>query len=196
MTRFRFAACAAVAAALLAGVGSSHAQGGAPVAPTEVAQFDFLIGQWDIEVSPKVNSLVAMIHGTPHLAGSWKAWRAFDGFGVDDEVRVVDGGGNPINLSRALRVYDAKAHRWVVETLDVYSARFGAATAQWQGGEMQVTGNGVMPDGKAYLSRSRFYEIAPDHFKMRQDRSYDNGATWEEGAIAITAKRVAAKAQR
>ena len=183
-----------LAAALLACAARAHAQ--APAAPPEAAQFDFLVGQWDIEASPKVSGLVAMIHGTPHLLGSWKAWRAFDGFGIDDELRVVDGNGNPVNLSRTLRVYDPKAHRWALEGLDVYAARFSAATAQWQGGEMQVNGAGATHDGKAYLSRSRFYEIGPDHFRMRQDRSYDNGATWEEGAIAISAKRVAAKAAR
>ena len=143
-----------------------------------------------------MSGLVAVIHGTPHLLGTWKAWRAFDGFGVDDEIRIVDGGGNPINLSRALRVYDAKAHRWSIESLDVYGARFSAATAQWQGGEMRVSGSGSMPDGKAYQSRTRFYEIAADHFTMRQDRSYDNGATWDEGTLTISARRVAAKAQR
>ena len=186
-----------VAAALSAGVAGSHAQhGGAPVAPPEATQFDFLVGQWDIEATPKVNGLVAMIHGTPRLLGTWKAWRAFDGFGVDDEVRLVDGGGNPVNLSRALRVYDAKAHRWSIESLDVYGARFGAATALWQGGEMHVTGSGAMPDGKAYQSRTRFYDIVADHFTMRQDRSYDDGATWDEGAITISARRVAAKAPR
>ena len=193
MTRFHLTF---VAAALLAGLGTSHAQSGAPAAPPEVAQFDFLIGQWDIEASPKVSGLVAMIHGTPRLLGSWKAWRALDGFGVDDEVRVVDGGGNPMSLSRALRVYDPKAHRWAIESLDVYAARFSAATAQWQGGEMHVSGTGSTPDGKAYLSRTRFFEIGPDHFKMRQDRSYDNGASWDEGAVTVSAKRVAAKAQR
>ena len=187
---------ALVTTALLAGLGASHAQGTASVAPPEAAQFDFLVGQWDIEVTPKVNGLVAMIHGTPHLLGSWKAWRAFDGFGVDDELRIVDGGGNPVNLGHALRVYDPKAHRWAIESLDVYGARFAAATAQWQGGEMLVNGAGAMPDGKAYLSRTRFYEIAPDRFKMRQDRSYDNGASWDEGTLAINARRVAAKAQR
>ena len=185
------------AAALLAGVANGHAQqGGAPVAPPEVAQFDFLIGQWDIEANPKVSGLVAMIHGTPHLLGTWKAWRAFDGFGVDDEVRIVDGGGNPVNLSRTLRVYDAKARRWAIESLDVYGARFSAATGSWQGGEMRVSSSGSMPDGKAYQSRTRYYEISADHFTLRQDRSYDNGATWDEGTLTINARRVAAKAQR
>ena len=186
-----------VALALLAGVADGHAQQAAPpAAPSEVAQFDFLIGQWDIEATPKVGGLGAMIHGTPHLLGTWKAWRAFDGFGVDDELRVVDGGGNPMSLSRSLRVYDAKARRWAIESLEVYGARFSAATASWQGGEMRVSSSGSMPDGKAYQSRTRFYEISADHFTVRQDRSYDNGSTWDEGALTIKARRVAAKAQR
>lgn len=194
MTRFR---PLVAAFALLACTAGSHAQhGGAPVAPAEVAQFDFLIGQWDIEATPKVSGLVAMIHGTPHLLGSWKAWRAFDGFGVDDELRLVDGGGNPVALGRALRVFDAKARRWSIESLDVYGARFSAATASWQGGEMHVSGSGTTSDGKAYQSRTRFCEITADRFTMRQDRSYDNGTTWDEGAITIAARRVAAKAQR
>ncbi len=188
---------ALVTAALLAGLVSAHAQQvpNTAAAP-EATQFDFLVGQWDLEVTPKVNGLVAMIHGTPHFVGSWKAWRAFDGFGVDDELRVVDASGNPVNLSHTLRIYDAKARRWAVETLDVYGARFVAATAQWQGGEMHVAGGGSTPDGKAYLSRTTFSEIGPDHFKLRQDRSYDNGASWDEGVTTISAKRVAAKAQR
>lgn len=193
MTRFLLTLATA---ALLAGFGAAHAEGAAGVAPPEAAQFDFLIGQWDLDVTPKLSGLVALIHGSPHLSGTWKAWRAFDGFGIDDEIRVVDGGGNPINLGHALRVYDPKARRWAVETLDVYSAHFASATAQWQGGEMLVNGKGTMADGKACLTRTRFYEIAPDRFKMRQDRSVDNGASWDDGTITISARRVAAKAQR
>jgi len=194
MTRYPLAL---VAVALLAGsVGARAQHAVATVAAPEATQFDFLVGQWDLEVTPKINGLVAMIHGTPHFVGSWKAWRAFDGFGVDDELRVVDASGNPVNLSHTLRVYDAKTRRWALETLDVYGARFVAGTAQWQGGEMHVTGGGSTPDGKAYLSRTTFSEIGPDHFKLRQDRSYDNGASWDEGVTTISAKRMAARATR
>ena len=65
-------------------------------APAEARQFDFLVGQWELEVKPKVNAMIAMFHGTPKLAGSWKAWRALDGFGIEDEVRIVDASGNPM----------------------------------------------------------------------------------------------------
>lgn len=157
----------------------------------EASQFDFLIGQWELEVTPKVSGLAAMIHGTPKLGGSWKAWRAFDGHGITDELRIVDGSGNPVSLSHAQRVYDSAGKRWVIGTLDVYRARFSTASAQWQDGEMRSSGSSSGAEGKPYLTRSRFFEIGPDHFRMRQDRSLDNGASWEEGTLVLSAKRVA-----
>ncbi len=168
----------------------------AVTAAQEATQFDFLIGQWEIELTPKVSGLAAMVHGSPRLLGSWKAWRAFDGFGVDDELRVVDGSGNPVTLSHALRIYDKTAGHWVIHGLDVYRARFNVATAQWRNGEMRANGSGTNHDGKRYLSRTRFHTITPDSFEMQQDRSFDAGASWEERAITIQAKRVAHKAAR
>jgi hypothetical protein len=178
--------------------GMAHAQhdGGGAVAPAEAAQFDFLVGQWDLEVSPKVNGLAAMIHGAPKLVGSWKAWRSFDGYGLDDELRILDASGNPLSLNHSQRIFDAKARRWLVSGLDVYRARFGSSSGQWQDGEMRLEGSGQTAEGKPMLTRTRFFEISAERFKMRQDRSYDNGASWEEGTLTVVAKRVARKAAR
>lgn len=178
-------------ALLLAGV--SHAQN-AP--PAEAAQFDFLVGQWALEVAPKVGGLLAMIHGAPKLVGSWKAWRAFDGHGLEDELRILDASGNPRSLSHSQRIFDARAGRWLVSGLDVYRARFGSSSGQWQEGEMRLEGSGQNAEGKPVLTRTRFTEITADRFKMRQDRSLDNGASWEEGTLTVVAKRVSRKANR
>jgi hypothetical protein len=180
----------------------AHAQHGgaatgiAAAVPAEAAQFDFLVGQWELEVTPKVSGLAAMIHGAPKLVGSWKAWKSFDGYGVDDELRIVDASGNPLSLSHAQRIFDAKARRWLVSGLDVYRARFSSSTGVWQDGEMRLEGSGQSNDGKPMLTRTRFTEISADRFKMRQDRSYDNGANWEEGTLTVVAKRVSRKAAR
>ena len=181
--------------------GIAHAQHGgaapaAATAPAEAAQFDFLVGQWELEVSPKVGGLAAMIHGAPKLVGSWKAWKAFDGYGLDDELRIFDASGNPMSLNYSQRIFDAKTKRWLISGLDVYRARFGSSNGQWQGGEMLLEGSGQNAEGKPMLTRTRFTEITPDRFKMRQDRSYDNGANWEEGTLTIVAKRVSRKAAR
>ena len=181
----------------------AHAQhaGGAPAAPAttapaEARQFDFLIGLWEIEVRPKVSGLAAMIHGQPRLLGTWKGWRAFDGFGVEDELRIVDASGNPKSLSVNQRVYAEAEKQWKTSTVDVYRARFSNATARFEGGEIKLAGQGVDAEGKAYQTRTRFFEISKDAFKMQQDRSYDNGASWDEAVLAIDAKRVAATAPR
>jgi len=178
---------------------AQHAGGTAPpstTAPREAAQFDFLVGQWELVVRPKAAGLAARIHGAPRLLGTWKAWRAFDGWGIEDEMRIVDGSGNPMSLSHALRVFDAGTQKWTQTLLDVYRARFTTATAERRDGQMQITGRGTDQEGRPVITRVRFYDISPDSFKQQTDRSSDNGRTWDDAVLRIEATRVAATAPR
>ena len=163
----------------------------ASVAPSETRQFDFLLGQWDLVVHPKVSGLAALIHGAPKLLGTWKAWRA--GADIEDEIRIVDGSGNPLSSNHSLRTWDAAQDRWKISARDSSKGRTSEATGQWQGGEMHLDGQFTDADGKT-LTRTRYYDIRTDSFQMSQDRSSDNGQTWEEGTLVIDAKRVAATA--
>ena len=167
-----------------------------PPAPpaAEARQFDFLLGAWELEVQPKVSSLVALLHGAPKLVGSWRAWKVFDGRGIEDELRIVDANGNPLTLNRALRVYAAGEQRWKVCGADGYRARTSEATGKLVDGEMRMEGHLTEAPGETVLTRTRYTEITPTSFRMVQDRSEDGGKTWEEGALTIVAKRVAATA--
>lgn len=194
------AACIAVAALPGAAAGQ-HAAPRSPsappvhVAPAAAKQFDFLVGEWDVVVRPKASGLAQRIHGAPRILGSWKAWRALDGWGIEDDLKLLDGSGNPTNLSHAVRVYDATAGHWSQTTLDVYRGRFTAATGEWRDGEMVVTGRGTDQEGKPYAARTRYYDITAAGFKFRQDRSYDDGRTWDEVVLRIEAKRTAVPAR-
>lgn len=163
-------------------------------APAEAKQFDFLLGQWQLEVHPKVSGLAAMIHGTPKLVGTWKAWRVLDGLGIEDEMRVVDASGNPLSLSRALRIYGKNDARWQVSTVDAYRGRVSTSSGSMQGAEMHMDGQYVDPEQKQTLTRTRYFDIGADGFRMQQDRSTDNGQSWDEAALTIEAKRTAASA--
>src|SRR4051812_9903839 len=112
--------CIASPAVLLGQHGAGGSARPALTPAKEAGQFDFLIGQWELVVTPKVNSLAAKIHGSPKFLGTWKAWRAVDGFGVEDELRIMDRSGNPSSLSQALRVYSANERKWIITGIDAY----------------------------------------------------------------------------
>ncbi|MES2523413.1 MAG: hypothetical protein V4617_11990 [Gemmatimonadota bacterium] len=183
----------------LAGAAAQHGAGGPPAGtqpPREATQFAFLIGQWDLTVTPKATTLATRIHGVPKLRGTWKAWRALEGFGIEDEIRIVDASGNPQLLTHFVRVYDPAGRVWKVSSVDVYRAVIVLSTAQWQGSEMRSTSSGTDAEGKPYLTRTVLTAITPTSFRSRQDRSTDNGRTWTEGYLVIDAKRTAAIAPR
>jgi hypothetical protein len=167
-----------------------------PVAPKEGTQFDFLVGQWELVARPLATGIAQRIHGVPKLIGTWKAWRALDGWGIEDEVRLTDASGNPKLLSHTVRYFDVAARHWTVTAIDVYKNVLSSLTADWRTGEMVVNGRGVDEDGKPFISRATFSKIAPASFVYRLDRSTDNGKTWTEGVTTIEAKRVAAAAPR
>lgn len=176
----------------------SHAQHA--VAPpveaqgAEARQFDFLLGQFELEVTPKISSLVAMIHGTPKLVGTWKAWKVFDGRGIEDELRVVDANGNPVTMSRSLRIWISADQRWRITGADGYRGRITDGTARRKNGEMQSEGHIYEAQEKTVQTRTRYTEVGPTGFTMVQDRSEDGGKTWEEASVTIKATRTAATA--
>lgn len=168
----------------------------ASTAPAEVEQLAFLVGQWELKVTPRANSLATKIHGAPKLSGTWKAWRAFDGQGIEDELRIIDGSGNPAALSHTMRYYDAAQRRWTQTSLDVYRGRFTPATGTWADGEFTLRSVGRDTDGTPYVQRTRFYEITPTSFKYQADRSSDGERSWQTAVLRIEATRVAVSAPR
>lgn len=200
MTRRAFVPLVVLALAVATEGRAQHdpSSGGSAVAtsPAEARQFDFLIGEWSLDVRPRVSGLAARIHGAPKFSGTWKGWRAFDGWGVEDELRIVDTQGALRSVAHAMRVFDQAAGRWSLTTLDVLRARFTPSSAQWQGKEMVVSAAAKDQDGKDHLVRVRFFEITPTGFRYEQARSYDQGKTWEDPTLRITARRTAAAATR
>ena len=164
-------------------------------APAEAKQFDFLIGQWELEVKPQAAGLAQRIHGVPEMLGTWKAWRALDGWGITDELRITDESGNPRGLSHAVRMYAPTARRWNVSTADVYRGTFQSSTAAWKDGNMTMTSSDTDSKGKTFMSRTRYFDITPTSFRFQQERSFDEGVKWAQ-TLSIEAKRIAAVAPR
>jgi hypothetical protein len=181
-------------------VRAQHGGGAEPLAtraPAEATQFDFLVGQWDLTVMPQVAGLAGMIHGAPKMKGTWKAWRALEGWGIEDEMRIVDESGNPRALTHFLRVYDAAGRGWKVAAADAYRGVITTSNAKWTGAAMELSSGATATDadGKKYVTRTRITDITPTSLKYVQERSSDGGTKWE-ATLKIDAKRTAAVAPR
>ena len=163
--------------------------------PREASQFNFLVGQWELVVKPAASTLAQRIHGTPRLVGIWKAWRALDGFGIEDELRITDNSGNPMSLSHSVRYYDPGAKRWKTSSLDVYRGAFTSAVGEMRGNEIVTSSQGTDAEGKPYMSRGRYSDISSTAFRFVQQRSTDKGKTWKDN-LTIEAKRVSTSAAR
>lgn len=179
----------AAAVLLLSGLGATGAL-------AQEKQFDFLLGQWEVDVRPKVSGIAAAIHGAPKLTGTWKAWRALDGLAIEDELRIVDASGNPISLTHAMRIYSKAERRWKAASVDAFRARLGESSGEAAGADIVMSGRGTDPEGRPVMNRVRYLDIGPSGFRMQQDRSGDEGKTWDEAVLTIVAKRTGAAPPR
>ena len=187
------------AAGPLAPLGAQHVGGAqtmATRAPAEASQFDFLVGEWDLVVEPQVSTLAARLHGAPRLQGAWKAWRVLDGWGIEDELRIVDEAGNPRALTLFVRVWDVGTGRWRISAVEAYTAAQSQSVgALREAMEVAAVAPGSDRDGRTFAARSRFVDVTPSSFTYVQERSYDGGREWET-TVRILATRIAEAAPR
>ena len=148
-----------------------------PSAPDEVAQFDFLIGDWDVEITwfpPQ---------GDPNTySARWHNHWINDGFDVMQEWR------GPYITGTEFRHYDPALGYWVGKNL--YAGRnWVNTTARVSGDNMIVVIEASNPQEGAFLNRETYFEISENRWRMKSDRSFDDGKTWEKGRYEMVATR-------
>ena len=161
----------------------------AAAAAPEARQFDFLIGQWRVSGEVKTSGLLALVHGRPKLVGSWKAWPVANGQGIEDELTLTDASGNPASAVHFKRTFSREENRWNITGRDTHHGGLQPATASRQGDEMLVMGSGTSPAGKRYRSRTHYTAITPVSFRVVQDRSDNEGKTWEAAVVTLDVHR-------
>jgi len=147
------------------------------MAPAEVAQFEFLIGDWDVEItwqSPQGD--------TNTYSAKWHNHWINDGYDVMQEWR------GPYATGAEFRHYDPELGYWVGQNL--YAGRSWVnTTARVSGDNMIVVIEASNPSEGAFLNRETYFEISENRWRMKSDRSFDDGKTWEQGRYEMVAVR-------
>lgn len=154
--------------------------------PSEASQFDFLLGEWTVEVRSKAPNT------PPRYTGTWQARKTLNGLGIVDEYAVGDDAHPAVYSGTTLRAFDTKSGTWTMRYID----QLGGQTGRWselvgvkEGLEMHVEQRGQGPDGRTTILKIRYYNIEPNHFSWAADRSSDGGATWVRDYWRIEATR-------
>jgi Protein of unknown function (DUF1579) len=150
-------------------------------APVELAQFAFLIGNWNFEARVKI------ANRQPNaFKGTWQGRYILDGYAISDEYRMTDLSGKLIVIGLNLRTYDASKRTWNIKWLN-------ALTGTWMNLAPSELG-GVRSDGRSMIyafketapldtahayTRVIYTKVSESEFTWRGEKSADGNA-WSE----------------
>lgn len=148
-------------------------------------QFDFLMGDWDVDAvryGPDGNAM-------PYRA-IWSAKSINGGRMIIDDFKAVAPTGAEISSYVTLRTYSPQTRRWEFAGLAAHQP--SAAMLEWYGleeeGAMVLQATGVGPDGNKVKNRIRFFDISESAFSWESSLSFDEGASWVKNG-ELTAMR-------
>lgn len=151
-----------------------------PAGPPELAQYDFLAGDWDVTVT------IPQAGGKPLVyQARWHNHWVANGHVMMQEWREPDATGIE------LRSFNPLTKKWDGRNLYVPTpGTWYENEAQLVGGNMVVTGRANAPDGAPIINREIYHGIEPDRFAIRTEVSVDGGTSWKPGRYSLVATRI------
>jgi hypothetical protein len=142
--------------------------------------FDYLLGEWEF-------TSVSKAYGKGR--GYWTAVRLETG-AILDEFRVVGDDAETYYLTTTLRAYNAAQDRWELVGIDGAGGLQDIGYGNRRGDEVQIEQKFGVAAGNPSMLRIRYFDIKPDRFSWKADRSNDGGKTWSKDDQQIEARRI------
>jgi len=143
-------------------------------------QFDYLLGDWEFTSNDKEYG---------KLRGYWSAVKLAEGQ-ILDEYRVVGDKGETYYVTSTLRNYNRYKAHWELIGSEPGSGLRDFGTGRKVGDEIHIEQTFGVASGRPSILRIRYYNIKPDSFSWRADRSTDGGKTWVKDHLTIEARRI------
>ncbi len=158
-----------------------------PDAPKELAEFSFLIGQWNCHAKYLNPDWETYSEGD----GTWMAYYMMDGYAIQDDFRGVFADNY---IATTFRAYNVQEGRWNGYWLDGRSGQWSRPLLEHdvdQGLALRTSIKAPDPTGKPVdiLLQFHFLDFQKDRFHWRQNASLDQGKTWIEDTMLIDCQR-------
>lgn len=155
-----------------------------PQAPPETEQFAFLVGEWNCATR------FMKPDGSGYSEGraKWTGYFILDGWAIQDDW-VGDQANGQKSYGTNIRSFNPQTGKWDNRWLGAGNLQWKYFAAEKSGETMVMMGGEGKDNFGDFIDRNTFYDIGPDSWSWRKDRSYDGGETWIEGVGFITATR-------
>ncbi|WP_394692308.1 hypothetical protein [Hyphobacterium sp.] len=141
--------------------------------PEPTAQYDFLLGDWDLEAA-------TMLPDQTLLPGSgvMNVYVVHEGHTLQADMRVEFENGTGF-IGSTMRTYDPVNENWAVSWIPAGSQASAGATAVWQEDRMVETWPTGQDQFGPFETTLTFSDITEDRFVVSQDYRYVNGPVIE-----------------
>ena len=143
----------------------------APCSAPECRQFDFWIGDWDVQKAD----------GTP--AGTNRIEKILGGCALEENWKGARG-----SAGRSLNLWDATDGRWHQTWVDDQGTRL-VLEGGLEGARMVMTGESPTSNGGRALNRITWTPVDRDRIEQRWEVSADGGRTWNDAFYGLYVRR-------
>jgi hypothetical protein len=149
-----------------------------PAGPGALADYDFVIGNWDVEIT------FTPPGGQPAVyQARWHNHWILNGLAVMQEWR------GPYATGAEIRSYNAQTQRWEGENIyPALSGGFRPTTSVRFDDRMEVVIEAADGSGP-FLNRETYIDIEADSMRMYSELSRDGGETWQAGRYSMIMTR-------
>jgi hypothetical protein len=136
-----------------------------PCSMAEAGQFDFWVGQWDLEWEGPNN---AKVKGTNTIQ------KIFDGCVIQENFKDPSTAFYGMSVS----MFNTRLNKWQQTWVDNQGSYLDFV-GEFRGGRMILERKAQNKDGLEFLQRMVFYNISAKQLDWNWERSDDNGNTWK-----------------
>ena len=159
-------------------VDAAVAMAGMLAPPAQLAEFDFVIGDWDVSITVRLQNGQDLTYDA-----RWHNHWILDGMAVMQEWR------GPYATGAEFRTFNARDGHWAGYNIYPGAPRgWRPTTSQMTDDDMIVTIEGIDAQGPM-LNRETYTDITADSFRMYSEISRDEGVSWETGGYHMTVVR-------
>ncbi|AMW06286.1 hypothetical protein GEMMAAP_18870 [Gemmatimonas phototrophica] len=147
--------------------------------PTELSQYDFLVGDWDVTVTMPRSGGQPLVY-----QATWRNCWIANGYVLMQEWR------DPYSTGIELRSFNPETRTWDGHNLYVPTPGAWYVNESVRAGDnMVVTTQSRAPDGAPIVKREIYFAIETRRFEIRTEVSLDGAITWRPGGYRLVATR-------